>query len=102
MNYCNCYREYQNYKLRLSPWNANIKLEEIVDNMKKYEQWQGSIESQQVLRKFAPEKAIKSITELVDEQGRIFENGRVSLKNNYIFHDYVCLERSERNVSLYE
>lgn len=81
MKYCNCYEEYQNpnYKPMLAPWEVGIDLKEIADYMEKYEQWQESIECHQVLRKFAPEKATKSITELAKEHGMIFEDDRVYL-----------------------
>jgi len=96
MDYCNCYEEYPNpnYKPMLAPWEAGIGLKEMADYMKRYEQWQESAESQQSLRKFAPEKATKSITELADERGMIFEDNRVYLSpfhyhkhKNYV--DYV-------------
>lgn len=81
MRYCNCYEEYPNpnYKPMLALWEADIKLEEMADYMNKYEQWQESIESKQLLRKFAPEKATKSIQELASEQGMILEDNKVYL-----------------------
>lgn len=96
MKYCNCYNEYPNpdYKPMLPPWEIDIKLEEMADYMKKYDQWQNSIESKQFLRKFAPEKATKPIEELVTEQGMILDETRVYLSpfhyqkhKNYV--DYV-------------
>ncbi len=81
MRYYNCYYEYPNpnYKPMLSPWEADIKLDEMASYIAKYDQWQGSIESKQILRKFAPEKATKPIEELVSEQGMILEDNRVYL-----------------------
>lgn len=79
MEYCNCYEEYPNpnYKPMVAPWEAGIQIEKMADYMEKYEQWQESAESQQLLRKFAPEKATKGIEELTNEHGMVFEDGRV-------------------------
>lgn len=81
MKYCNRYEEYPNpnYKPMLALWDAGIKMEEMADYMKKYEQWQRSTVSKQTLRKFAPEKATKSIAELANERSMIFENDRIYL-----------------------
>lgn len=81
MDYCNCYEEYPNpnYKPMLAPWEAGIDLEEIADYMTKYDQWEKSIESQKMLRRFASEKATKSFTELANEHGMIYEDDRVYL-----------------------
>lgn len=81
MRYCECFHEYRNpdYKPMLSPWEADIKLEEMADYMNKYEEWQNSIESHQFLKTFAPEKVTKSIVDLVNEQGMILEDDRVYL-----------------------
>lgn len=79
MRYCDCYEEYPNpnYKQMLAPWEVDIQLEDMADYIKKYEKWQESTESQQFLRKFVPEKVTKTIAELANEQGMIFEDGRV-------------------------
>lgn len=83
MLYCNCYEEYPNpnYKPMLAPWEAGIKLKETIEYMEKYEQWQESSEGQQMLKRFAPEKATKSISELASEQGMIFEDNRVYISS---------------------
>lgn len=85
MRYCNCYEEYPNpnYKPMMAPWETDIGPEKIVDYMEEYEKWQESDESCPTLRKFAPEKASKSIIELASEQGMIIEDGRVYLS---LFH----------------
>ena len=88
MRYCGCYDEYPNpnYKPMLSPfeaisWDSDISVEERLEYMNKYEQWERSTESQKTLKKFAPEKVTKSIEELSDERGMIFDGDRVYLSN---------------------
>lgn len=105
MRYCDCYEEYPNpnYKPMKAPWESNIPLTEIADYMEKYEQWQESTESKQMLRKFAPEKAAKSIEELANEQGMIFEDGRVYISSfHYNKHlNYVnSMNRQESSNSI--
>ena len=81
MNYCRCYDEYDNpnYSPMLPPWEANIEMDKLPDYMEKYEQWELSEESHQKIKKFAPSKANKSISEYANEHGMVYEDGRVYL-----------------------
>jgi len=105
MGYCNCYEEYPNpnYKPMLDPLEMGINLEETKDYIEKYIRWQRSIESQQTLRRFAPEKVTKSITELANEHGMIFEDDRIYLSpfhyqkhKNYV--NYVNTQEMNDNI----
>ncbi len=81
MDYCGCYDEYDNpnYTPMLPPWEADIKADEISDYMEKYNRWELSEESHQKLRKFAPHKVKKPISEYASEHGMLYEDGRVYL-----------------------
>ena len=81
MNYCGCYDEYDNpnYKPMLPPWEANIEMDKFSDYMEEYERWELSEESHQKLKKFAPNKANKTILEYVSEHGIVYVEGKVYL-----------------------
>lgn len=83
MRYCNCYEEYDNpnYKPMISPWEADIDRDNLLEYIKKYDEWESSEESQEILRRFDPEKMTKSVSEYADEHGMIYEDGRVYLSN---------------------
>ena len=81
MKYCNCYDEFDNpnYKPMASPWEVDLKPEEMADYVEKYYKWESSEESQPKIRKFAPNKVTKSISEYANEHGMIYDDNRIYL-----------------------
>ena len=61
-DYCDCYIEYENpnYKYMAPFWEVNLSREESAEYIKAYQKWESSDESKSTLKRFAPEKAIKS------------------------------------------
>lgn len=85
MTYCGCWEEYENpnYRPMKMPWEVGLQLDDLADYIIEYDQWEASPESHKVLKKYAPEKATKPISELVADHGMILEDGRVYLS---LFH----------------
>lgn len=81
MNRCGCYEDYPNpnYRTMEAPWTLSLPMNELMNYMKKYDEWENSIESKKTLRRYAPEKAVKSVSEYAKEQGMIMEDDRIYL-----------------------
>jgi len=81
MSYCNCYDEIPNpeYEEMKAPWDAGIPMDQMVEYMRKYEEWQDSIKSRETIKVFNPNKQTKSLEELVLEHNMILEGNRIYL-----------------------
>jgi hypothetical protein len=87
MEYCGCYDEYINpdYREMKSPWELELYGQELLDYLNKYDEWENSIYSKKMLKKFAQDKMTKSLDDYVKEKGMILDEGRIYL--NKFHHD---------------
>lgn len=98
MKCCGCYEEYPNpnYQPMQTPWELGLPLEELSEALQKYDEWKLSDASVETLRKFAPEKVIKPISEYAQERGMIVDGDRIYLSEfHYQKHqNYVNYQRA--------
>ena len=82
INYCGCYDEIPNpnYVEMKHVWTMDyLSLEQRIEYIKKYDEWEDSLASKKTLKQFNPNKLAKSVYEVAAEKGMIIDGDRVYL-----------------------
>ncbi len=81
INYCGCYDEVPNpnYVEMTPPWALQLPYKQLIEYMKQYNDWEGSIASQETLKKLNLSKMTQPLDVLIKEHGMIAEGERIYL-----------------------
>lgn len=81
MDYCGCYDEVPNpnYVEMKPTWKMDLPANQLIDYIKKYDEWEASDASKKTIKKFNRAKLVKPASEVAKEKGMIIDGDRVYL-----------------------